>query len=344
MITRLTVFFDTPAARATSLIVGVLFDLAMAIPRTAGRNAGILQSVSPRNPEAIAPATVRGISFLTPVSFFVKIAFGSKQWGWTRVTVQECAIAQAFVEARRKGTALARYPGNRPESLAAAYEIQDRALSIWDRAIGGWKVGKINPPDDARLGANRLAGPVFADLINWSGDAPSRFDIFRGGFAAVEAEFMLRVGPTGGPLPTNRKDAARWIDEIRIGIEVASSPYAAINADGPCVTISDHGNNAGLLLGPKVPHDLWADLDQIEVSMEIDGAIVGQATTATMLDGPFGAAAFLFENLLERGITPQAGWWISSGAITGVHPVSVGQVARARFGGVGEMAACIDHS
>ncbi|MCT2558458.1 2-keto-4-pentenoate hydratase [Tsuneonella sp. YG55] len=315
----------------------------MTIPSTAGRNAGILQSAFPRNPGAISPpGIIRGISFLTPVSFFVKIAFPASRWGWTRVTVQECGIAQAFVDARRKGTALARYPGNRPESLSAAYEIQNRALSLWDRAVGGWKVGKINPPDDARLGANRLAGPVFADLISWSGDAPTRFEIFREGFAAVEAEFMLRVGPTDGPVPADRNDAVRWIDEIRIGIEVASSPYAAINADGPCVTISDHGNNAGLLLGPKVPHDLWAHLDQIEVSMEIDGSIVGQATTATMLDGPFGAAVFLFENLLERGITPQAGWWISSGAITGVHPVSGEQLARARFSGVGEVSAFID--
>ena len=263
--------------------------------------------------------------------------------GWIGVAIRECGIAQAFIDARRNGTALDRYPGNRPESLAAAYEIQDCALSIWDRAVGGWKVGKINPPDDARLGANRLAGPVFADLIHRSGgDAPARFHIFRGGFAAVEAEFMLRVGATEGPAPTGRDDAPCWIDEIRIGIEVASSPYAAINADGPCVTISDHGNNAGLLLGPKVPMDMWGELDRIGVSLEIDGSVAGQATTGTMLDGPFGAAAFLFDNLARRGIEPQAGWWISSGAITGVHPVSAGQVARARFEGLGDVCVTVD--
>lgn len=256
-----------------------------------------------------------------------------------RVTVEACEIAQAFVDARRSGTVLDRYPGERPADLGAAYRIQDSALSIWNRALGGWKVGKINSPEDLLLGANRLSGPVFADTIETCGTSPTPFKIFHGGFAAVEAEFMLRVGVTEGPVPASREDAVRWIDEVRIGIEIASSPYAAINADGPCVTISDHGNNAGLLLGPTVPFDLWADLDQVEVSMEIDGSIVGQATTATMLDGPFGAAAFLFENLLERGIMPQAGWWISSGAITGVHQVSGKQVARARFSGVGEVSA-----
>ena len=58
-----------------------------------------------------------------------------------------------------------------------------------------------------------------------------------------------------------------------------------------------------------------------------------------MLDGPFGAAAFLLRNLVERGIDPQAGWWISSGAITGVHEIAAGQHAIAVFDGIGEIAA-----
>ena len=52
------------------------------------------------------------------------------------------AIARAFVDARRAGVSLPAYPGDRPETLAAAYAIQDTALALWgDRRIGGWKVG-----------------------------------------------------------------------------------------------------------------------------------------------------------------------------------------------------------
>lgn len=257
------------------------------------------------------------------------------------VTVATREIAEAFVEARRKGTAIAAYPGERPVDLATAYAIQDCALSLWNRPVGGWKVGRINPPADATLGANRLVGPAFADLIHYAGDGPGEFTVFEGGFAAVEAEFMLRIAPTSGPLPTDRAEAMAWVDEIRIGIEVASSPYAAINRDGPCVTISDHGNNAGLLLGPVVPRDLWPRLDTIGVSIDIDGHEIGRATTATMLDGPFGAAAFLLRNLEQRGIAPQPGWWISSGAITGVHELTKGQTSIARFEGLGEVAAIV---
>ena len=250
-------------------------------------------------------------------------------------------IAKAFVDARRNGAALAAYPGTPPGDLAAAYAIQDSALALWNRPIGGWKVGRINPPEDSRLGANRLAGPVFADTIQPPSGDVRHFDIFQAGFAAAEAEFMLRLAPRGTELPRTPIEAMDWIDEIRIGVEIASSPYPGINADGPCVTVSDHGNNAGLALGPIVPRTLWTQLDEIAVTVEIDGKQVGKATTATMLDGAFGAAAFLLDNLAQRGIPLAAGWWISSGAITGVHTVVPGNMVVARFSGIGEISGTV---
>ena len=248
-------------------------------------------------------------------------------------------IAAAFVNARRNWKTLPEYPGERPSDLRSAYVIQDAALADWNRPVGGWKVGKINPPMSDELGANRLVGPVFADTVQREGQDSAQFPIFAGGFAAIEAEFMLRLAPQEGPLPATREAAMDWVDEVRIGLEVASSPYAAINVDGPCVTVSDHGNNAGLLLGACVDRTEWDRLDDIAVSLEIDGREVGRASTATMLDGPFGAAAFLLRNLSDRGIAPQPGWWVSSGAITGVHEIAPGQRAIARFAGVGQTEA-----
>jgi len=250
-------------------------------------------------------------------------------------------IAGAFVAARRSGAAISQYPGCPPQDLASAYAIQDCAIALWEREIGGWKVGRINPPRDTLLGADRLVGPAFRDAIIMTGDGGFAFPVFHGGFAAAEAEFMLRLAPQSGPLPATPEEAMSWIDEVRIGIEIASSPYARINADGPCVTISDHGNNAGLLLGPTVPRAQWGQLDAVEVTLAIDGCEVGRATTATMLDGPFGAARFLIDNLARRGIAIKSGWWISSGAITGVHDVSPGSKVIAGFAKLGSVEALI---
>jgi 2-keto-4-pentenoate hydratase len=251
-------------------------------------------------------------------------------------------IAQAFVTARTQGKALPEYPGDRPLTLADAYQVQDHALQLWDRYVGGWKVGKIPPPRDAELGANRLIGPIFEDVIYHQAGSPLAMPVFADGFAAAEAEFAVRIRvPENAALPTNDAETYDWVEEIRIGIEIASSPYAGINEDGPCVTVSDHGNNAGLVLGAVVPREMWDGINDIAVETIIDGETVGTATTASMLDGPFGAVRFLLNNLAERGLMAQAPGWVSSGAITGVHDVKVGQSVEARFAGIGSVSALI---
>ena len=247
-------------------------------------------------------------------------------------------VAEAFVEARKTGRAIDSFPGERPQNLAEAYRVQDAALALWDREIGGWKVGRINAPDDSRLGSDRLAGPIFADTIVDGTRGEPEVPVFAGGFAAGEAEFLLRLRvPQDRPLPRDDTETLDWIDEIRIGIEIASSPYAAINEDGPCVTISDHGNNAGLVLGPVIARESWSGLREIEVETLLGGEPVGRASAAAMLDGPLGAVRFLLRNLEGRGIPIRDGWWISSGAVTGVHNVAPGDRVSARFAGIGEV-------
>ncbi len=249
------------------------------------------------------------------------------------------AVAQAFVSARREARALSAYPGTAPDALAAAYSIQDRAIHIDGRAVAGWKVGRINPPLDGTLGANRLSGPIFADSVvdAAAGQVPD-MPVFDGGFAAGEAEILLHVAPGfAGPVPSDDDGTRAILDDVRLGIEIASSPYARINLDGPAVTVSDYGNNAGMVRGAELTG--WRDLDlcAIVVRSEIEGVEVGEATAANMLDGPYGAVRFLLANLIERGFDVSNGLWVSTGAITGVHEIAVGQSFRAEFVGHGDV-------
>lgn len=253
------------------------------------------------------------------------------------------SVAEAFVAARRAARVLPDYPGLRPTDLAAAYAIQNHAISFDGREVVGWKVGRINPPEDSRLGTNRLAGPIFAGstVLTENGHVPA-MPVFAGGFAAAEAELLLHVAPgLTGPLPQDDAQTVACLDEVRLGLEIASSPYPGINSDGPSVTASDFGNNAGLVLGRRL--DGWRALDlcAIEVSTEIDGQAIGTATAATMLDGPYGAVRFLLANLAMRGIDYSAGLWVSTGAITGVHPVRPGHSVLAHFGEHGSVACTI---
>ncbi|SFJ65843.1 2-keto-4-pentenoate hydratase [Sphingomonas sp. NFR04] len=239
-------------------------------------------------------------------------------------------IARAFVEARRTASPLAAFPGATPADLPAAYAVQDAALALVPTPVAGWKVGRINPPVG---GVDRLAGPIFADQVQTQDGIA--MPIFAGGFGAAEAEFLLRIGRA--PDPAQRRfsmaEARALIDAVHVGIEIASSPFAGINDHGPMVTISDFGNNNGLVVG--APIDDWReiDLNRWPVALNMNGAETGTGIAADMLDGPFGAARFLFEHLAARGIAITPGQWISTGAVTGVHPVAIGDRVEARFDG-----------
>ena len=241
-------------------------------------------------------------------------------------------IAHAFVSARREARGLSAYPGTVPADLDTAYAIQDAALELDGRPVAGWKLGRINPPLDRKFGANRLAGPIFADTVVHGDDAA--LPIISDGFGAAEAEFLLRLSQDVDPTKAlwTVEEARDLVGAIHVGIEIASSPFPGINDGGPAVTASDFGNNFGLLVGPELKGSANQDLNVIQVATSIDGALVGQATTAAMLDGPWGALRFLLELMHRRGIALQRGQWISTGAVTGVHPVEPGSHVEARFG------------
>ncbi len=245
------------------------------------------------------------------------------------------SIASAFVRARRAGLALAEYPGMPPRTLAQAYAVQDAAIPLFGGKVSGWKVGRINPPWLDQLGVSRLAGPIFAEAMVTAanGHVPAG-QIYKQGFGAAEAEFVYRIAaaPEPGQTTFSLDEAAALIDAVYCGFEIASSPFHEINALGPLVTISDFGNNNGLLLGPEIPDWCQSGLETWQVSTLIDGKTVGSGKAASFPGGPLESVRFLVENLVARGLPVTPGLLVSSGAVTGVHEVAAGQSVEARFG------------
>ncbi len=248
------------------------------------------------------------------------------------LTDDPATIAGRFLAARRSAGGLDGYPGDFPQSLDEAYAVQDQAIAAWGRPVIGWKVGRINPPLSARYGADRLTGPIFESHVAGN-DAP-QCPVFAEGFAAGEAEFLLRVArtPPGGKSRFTLEEAADLIDSVHVGIEIASSPLGAINRLGPVAVISDFGNNNGLVVGAAIPEWRSSGFERWDVTTSLDGVEAGTGQAAAFPDGAIGAARFLFELMARRGIALRPGQWISSGAVTGVHDARPGQRVEARFG------------
>jgi 2-keto-4-pentenoate hydratase len=246
-------------------------------------------------------------------------------------------IAEQFVRARLSARALSAYPGVVPADLETAYRCQDLALASWPDAVAGWKVARISPALQAQYVDERLIGPVFAPNVHVA--APGRTldcPVFEGGFAAVEAEIVICVGRDAprDKVEWTLDEAADFVGELCIGIEVASSPLATLNELGAGAVVSDFGNNWGVVVGAAISD--WRGLYEVTAQSFIDDEFVGRGV-ASIRQGPLGALAFTLAKCARRGRPLQEGAMISTGMITGVHDIRPGQRSRHVFQGLGEV-------
>ena len=125
------------------------------------------------------------------------------------------AISFSFFLLGRAGPAET-FPGVQPTTLEQGYLVQEVAIHLWPDDIAGWKIGLVAPPLRERLGSDRVAGPIFSRAVRKAGGVVD-FPVFEGGFAAVEAEYVFRMGrdaPAGKTAwtdgATSLSAAMRW--------------------------------------------------------------------------------------------------------------------------------------
>ena len=258
----------------------------------------------------------------------------------TNLAFDAKGMAAEFVKARRSAGSFATYPGPVPTDLASAYRCQDEAIALWDDTVAGWKVGWIPEPQSQKFGAQRLVGPIFTrSVLHSDGVESVDVPVFAAGFAAIEAEFVFQLSKDA---PANvaewtTETARRFVRAMFIGIEIASSPLVNINDYGPAVITSDFGNNAGLLLGAEVLDWQARNLATMNCETRIGAAVVGRGNAAAVSGGPLAALAFALRCNARRGRPLHAGEYVSTGAVTGVHPICAGQSAEAIFTGIGSL-------
>jgi 2-keto-4-pentenoate hydratase len=242
----------------------------------------------------------------------------------------EDVVAAELVAARREGRSLTRFPGVVPANMAEAYQIQELAMSRWQDSLVGWKIGYISADWRTAGDPDRLVGPIWRQQYHLSDEHVSAVEvgIFASGFAAVEAELVIRLEQD---LPPNESGwtaevAAGLEQRLLVGIEVASSPIPDINALGPTVIAADFGNNNGLVLG-----SILADRPggaPVQLACYVDGQLMGQGSAENLPGGIHHGLATALNILASRGQPVRAGTVFATGAITGIHRIQPGQHCR----------------
>ena len=240
----------------------------------------------------------------------------------------EDVVAAELVAARREGRSLTGFPGVVPASMAEAYQIQELAMSRWQDSLVGWKIGYISADRRTAGDPDRLVGPIWRQQYHLSEEhvSPVEVGIFASGFAAVEAELVIRLEQD---LPAHEEggwtaeEAADLEQNLLVGIEVASSPIPDINALGPTVIAADFGNNNGLVLGPILADR--PDGAPVQLACYIDGQLIGEGSAENLPGGIHHGLATALNILASRGQPVRAGMVFATGAITGIHPIGPGQ-------------------
>ncbi|SMF71869.1 2-keto-4-pentenoate hydratase [Tistlia consotensis] len=253
-------------------------------------------------------------------------------------------IASRLLEARRKATPLHDFPGPVPTDLETAYAIQDEVRRQSGRALVGWKVAMIQPRLRQQLGGERLAGPLFADTL-WTAapGKPVEVAVFEGGEAALEAEFVIRLGRdlSAADGPFTPESVADAVASLHGGAEIAASPIAPIISLGSAAMIADLAFNGGAVVGPEIPDWRSQRLDELATRMTIDGEVVGEGDAANVPGGPLGALAFLAAHLTGRGETLRKGQVVLTGATTGMHAITPGRRGLVEFHGAGAIEVSV---
>jgi 2-keto-4-pentenoate hydratase len=183
-------------------------------------------------------------------------------------------------------------------------------------------------------------GPVFTRSLHLAhtGEVVDA-GIFAQGFAAVEAEFVFRIGEDAPPAHKDwsTEDASGLVSSMHMGIEIASSPLATINALGPRAIVADFGNNAGLIVGSPIADWRRREITSLRSSTSINGKPAGNGGAVSLSGGPLAALAFALGHCARRGLPLRAGQFVCTGATTGIHAVAAGDEAEVVFEGAGTL-------
>lgn len=243
--------------------------------------------------------------------------------------------ARAFVEARRAGSVVPTYPGDIPQTPGAAYAVQDSAIRLWPDELAGWKVGGISPEWRELACADRLVGPVFLKQVHADDGKITDMPVFENGFAAVEGEVTVVIAKDvpAGKANFSIEEARGYIASVHVGVEIASSPFPGINDHGPLVTITDFGNNMGLIVGERIEGWQGFSVDDWVFETRIDDVLIGRGTPNGMPGGPLESVRYALEITARRGFPLRRGMMILTGAVTGVHQAATGNTASVRLAG-----------
>lgn len=235
--------------------------------------------------------------------------------------------AAVLVQARRTRTQLKGLPDDlKPDSLEAAYAIQDEVTRQLGKLIGGFKA---IAPD----GVEPQRAILYGGTLHASPATMAAADVLHCGVEA-EVAFMFRQAFPPRDTPYSRDEVAAGMD-CCAAIEVVSGRYDRSVPIGNLERLADGILNGGFVYGPLVKEWRHLDLGNLHVTQSVNGQVAIDKRGGHPTGDPLNVAEVLV-NLWRAKGGVRAGQFITCGSFTGLTYINPGDVCTVRFESLGE--------
>ncbi len=256
---------------------------------------------------------------------------------------QIAEAAQLLLRARRSLTVLERLPpGCVPASIEDAEAICEAMAQEFERPLGGWKIGCLDPSMPIKQGLPRpFCGQIPAFRIYRSGATVAHKELLR---AVIEPEIAFRLrrdlAPRAGVY--ERGEIVEAVGALCPVIEIPESRLSQRHPHGALGMVADQGYAGRLVEGS--PCFAWRKLDLPSLSavVTLNDTEVARGAASRAMGNPLEALLWLANHRRARGDGLRAGQIISTGSMTGVIPVKPCDRVVADFGALGRVEVFID--
>ena len=227
-------------------------------------------------------------------------------------------------------------PGDESLSVEDAYRLQQSYVRISGQRRSGWKVGATAAAMQESIGLSEpFAGPLLEASTLQS---PTSCALVAGQAAIVEVEFVLRMGEDYAAADSGSTEAlAAAVDAVCAGIEVAGTRFPeSMGRPSAALLVADAAANIALVHGTPVTEWREFDLATHEAELRINGERVDGGAGDNVMGNPINSLAWLAGFLSRQGLSLRRGDLITTGTITDMRPVAVGDEVVADFGALGE--------
>ena len=231
-------------------------------------------------------------------------------------------------------------PDDIPISRSEAYFVQDQMAEFIGDSVSGWKVGatsakmrELDGHDDV------IPGRIF-ESVTFLG-AKQNLPISRFMDARAETEFAFRL-LEDIPLRDTPWNAHELKEKVVFhpAVELIGNRHQlpeGRKSQKSLMTIADNGGGIGFVFGEEIQDWQSVDFQHHLIDLRVDDQPSADNFLGEMRCIPIEALADLINHLGERGISLNAGNFISTGAATVPQPFSKGSKVSADFGGLGRI-------